>query len=116
MELKLEQMDDALLVRVLEQRLDAAVAVQFKDAMRDLAPSAPPRVILDLASVRFLDSSGLGAVIGAMKALAPKRLELAHLTPNVRKVFELTHMNRIFTIHPVLPVADRETLDHRHAG
>jgi anti-sigma B factor antagonist len=53
--------------------------------------------------VHFLDSSGLGAVVGVMKLLAPeRRLELAGLTPTVAKVFRLTRMDSVFTIHPAL--------------
>lgn len=92
--------DELLVVTVPEERIDAAVAVQFKDAVREAAAGGPPRVLLDMAAVRFLDSSGLGAVIGAMKELAPdQRLELAALTPAVAKVFRLTRMDSIFTIH-----------------
>lgn len=114
MRLETESTPQTLVVRVLEDRLDAAVAVQFKDAIRDLACDAPDRVILDLGEVMFLDSSGLGAIIGAMKLLAPRsQLELARLNPAVIKVFTLTHMDRVLTIHtdlpfiPPVPVEDR---------
>ena len=57
-----------------------------------------------MTQVAFLDSSGLGAVVAAMKALGPDRpLELAGLTPTVQKVFRLTRMDSVFKIHPVLP-------------
>ncbi|WP_151717780.1 STAS domain-containing protein [Gemmobacter serpentinus] len=102
---------DLLLVRVLSERIDAAGAIQFKDRMREL--SAPPGgvdgnaaripVLLDMSRVGFLDSSGLGAVVAVMKLLAPRRLELAALTPTVEKVFRLTRMDSVFTIHPDLP-------------
>jgi anti-sigma B factor antagonist len=61
-------------------------------------------VILDLAQVDFLDSSGLGAVVAVMKVLGPTRkLELAGLTPTVEKVFRLTRMDQVFTIHASAP-------------
>ncbi|QFU09903.1 Anti-sigma-B factor antagonist [Rhodobacteraceae bacterium THAF1] len=100
MQIDMQTRDNVLMVRPMEDRLDAAVAVQFKDAMRDLPIDAPARVILDMGGVQFLDSSGLGAVIGAMKLLAPaRRLEIADLTPAVAKVFKLTRMENFFTIH-----------------
>ena len=56
--------------------------------------------MLDLSAVTFVDSSGLGAIVAAMKQVgAPQRLELAGLTRNVAKVFALTRMDRVFTIH-----------------
>ncbi len=103
MQLETEESGAVLIVTPTGDRLDAAVAVKFKDGMRAIAMNAPDRVVLHLGGVRFLDSSGLGAVIGAMKLMAPKvRLELAELTPPVAKVFKLTRMDSIFVIHPDL--------------
>jgi len=88
-------------VKVLAERIDAACAIQFKDKMRELTEGDTPRVLLDLSNVDFLDSSGLGAVVSAMKHIgAGRSLELAGLRPKVEKVFRLTRMDRVFTIHP----------------
>lgn len=93
-----------LLIRAVGDRIDAAGAIQFKDAMRDLTQTDDARVVLDMSKVAFLDSSGLGAVVAAMKALGPgRKLELSGLTPTVEKVFRLTRMDSIFTIHASLP-------------
>lgn len=105
-----EIVDDAFVVRVREERIDAAVAIQFKDRMRELAAGRTGRVILDLERVGFVDSSGLGAIVSVMKFLAPdRRLELAALSPNVGKVFHLTRMDSVFTIHPDAPAPARDT-------
>lgn len=98
-----------LIIRAMEDRIDAAIAIQFKERMRDLTSVPSARVILDLSRVLFLDSSGLGAVVAVMKMLAPeRRLELAGLTPTVEKVFRLTRMDTIFTIHPGLEAGLRQ--------
>ena len=100
-----------LVIKVLEDRIDAASAIQFKDRMRELTQTDSDRVVLDLSGVAFLDSSGLGAVVAVLKALGPTRkLELAGLTPTVQKVFRLTRMEQVFTIHDQLPH------DLRHAS
>ena len=89
-----------LLVTVHESRIDAAVAVAFKEAMRDVTSDHPGRIVLDMSQVGFLDSSGLGAVVGAMKQVKPgATLELASLGRTVAKVFALTRMDSVFTIH-----------------
>ncbi|WP_147126382.1 STAS domain-containing protein [Shimia ponticola] len=88
------------IVKVHDSRIDAAVAIQFKDKMRDVTQDGPKRVILDLSDVTFIDSSGLGAVVAAMKLLHGAHiLELAGLTPVVAKVFKLTRMESVFKIH-----------------
>ncbi len=93
-------------VQVMEDRIDAASAIQFKERMRDIVQDDAPRIVLDLAQVQFLDSSGLGAIVAVKKLLGPDRtLELAGLTATVEKVFRLTRMDTIFTIHATLDAA-----------
>lgn len=104
MELFAETVQGARVVRVQGARVDASVAIQFKDRMRELTSGAGPRVILDLGRVTFVDSSGLGAIVAVMKFLAPAtRLELAALTPSVGKVFHMTRMDSVFSIHAEAP-------------
>jgi anti-sigma B factor antagonist len=104
MDITSERMGEVLVARVGEARIDAAVAIQFKDRMRELVRDPAPVVLLDLSRVAFLDSSGLGAVVAVMKLLGPgRRLELAGLTPTVERVFRLTRMDGVFTIHPAPP-------------
>ena len=97
----------ATVLRVGCDRLDAAASVRFKDMVRDATRDARDRVILDLAQVTFMDSSGLGAIIGAHKLIAPERtMEIAALTPAVDKVFRLTRIDRIFVLHADVPPPD----------
>ncbi len=91
---------ETLLVQVVEDRIDASTAIQFKDGMQAASAVAKNRIVLDLSSVTFLDSSGLGAVVAVMKFCAPEiKVELAGLTPIVAKVFRLTRMDKVFQIH-----------------
>lgn len=73
MDLEAEVRGDLLVVRVQQERIDAAAAIEFKDRMRELVDTPAPRVLLDLSRVTFLDSSGLGAVVAVMKLLGPDR-------------------------------------------
>ncbi|HEY0274607.1 MAG TPA: STAS domain-containing protein [Paenirhodobacter sp.] len=108
MNLYAEVINDALVVHMVEERLDAAIAIRFKDRMRDLTDHPAARVLLDLSHVTFLDSSGLGALVSVMKGLGPDRkLELTGLRPQVEKVLKLTRMNTVFPIHPDLDHAVR---------
>ncbi len=101
MELTIRPFEDKHIIAVGEARLDAMVATAFKDRMREAMPKVGPHVVLDLEKVGFMDSSGLGAVIAVLKALPEGyQLELSNLTPNVERVFRLTHMDSIFKILP----------------
>jgi len=91
---------DILVARVEDTRIDAAAAIAFKDDMIALRDTAQTRLILDLAEVEFLDSSGLGALVAVMKSFgSATSLELAGLNPIVAKVLRLTRMDQVFTIH-----------------
>lgn len=109
MDLRSDALADCLMIQVAESRIDAAVAIRFKDRMRDLTEKVEGRVVLDLGQVDFIDSSGLGAIVAAMKQLPDGAvLELADLQPNVDRVFRLTRMDTVFTIHPTSDVARRD--------
>lgn len=98
--------DTAQIVTVKAARIDAAMAIQFKEDMRAQTGESPARVILDLSAVEFIDSSGLGAIVAAMKQLGGGRtLDLAGLTPTVEKVFRLTRMDTVFNLFSSLDEA-----------
>lgn len=104
MKLESQHRGDMIVIRVMDNRIDAAGAIQFKERMRELIAEPSDRIVLDMSNVGFLDSSGLGAVVSVMKVLDPvRRLELSGLTPTVEKVFRLTRMDSVFIIHKTLP-------------
>ncbi len=106
MKLNVTQDGTVNIITVAESRIDAAVAIDFKDQMRVLTADMGGRVLLELAQVDFIDSSGLGAVVAAMKQMPDgQKLELVGLTEAVDKVFRMTRMDTIFRIHGDLAVA-----------
>ena len=103
MELSTRTEEQLRIVAVNDKRIDAAVAIAFKNAMRDETDGGPETVILDLSEVNFIDSSGLGAIVAAMKHMGQDRtLALAGLTPTVEKVFRLTRMDSVFSLFSTL--------------
>jgi anti-sigma B factor antagonist len=82
-------------------RLDASMADRFKEEMAELVSDGGARLVLDLTGVKFIDSTGIGAVASVLKRNGPKgRMMLCGVQPTVRKVFEIT---RFFKI---IPAAD----------
>ncbi len=99
--------DTARIISVGVDRIDAAMAIQFKEEMRNQTLEGPERVILDLSQVDFIDSSGLGAIVAAMKQLGDgRKLDLAGLTPTVEKVFRLTRMDTVFDLYATVDKAE----------
>jgi anti-sigma B factor antagonist len=81
------------------EELDAGNAGEFK---RDMAPliDAHAKLVIDLSRLRFVDSSGLGAFISCLRKLNAKGgdLKLCGMSKQVRAVFELVRMHRVFDI------------------
>lgn len=82
------------------ENLDASNVKSFKEAIQPLLKDQN-RVVLNMAEVKFVDSSGLGALISALRDVNSREgnLKLCALTRSVRALFELMRMNRIFTIY-----------------
>lgn len=89
-------------VRVLEvpfEAVDHTTVKQFKE--RIVAAATPgARLVLDMGQVRFMDSSGLGALLSTLRALAASGgdLKVCALTPAVRVLFELVRVHRVFDV------------------
>ena len=112
MEINTSEYNGAKVIAVGEDRIDAAIAVLFKDRINELTSGSKGRVIIDLSQVDFVDSSGLGAVVGAMKQLGRgRRMDLVGLSPSVEKVFRMTRMDSVFRIFKNLDEATQETVD-----
>ncbi|APX13339.1 STAS domain-containing protein [Tateyamaria omphalii] len=112
MDLRSRSEDSLQVVSVHDSRIDAAVAIEFKEAMRSATDNENDTVVLDLSEVQFIDSSGLGAIVAAMKQMGQSRkLALAGLTPTVEKVFRLTRMDSVF---PVFSTLDGALTELKH--
>ena len=100
MEIPVDKLDDVAVAVVPVDELDASNAPEFK---RDIAPvlQANTKLVLDLSRLRFVDSSGLGAMLSCLRQLSAKSgdLKLCGMSKQVRAAFELVRMHRIFDIY-----------------
>lgn len=82
-------------------RLDLQSAQAFRELVAEVVADGRPRVVVDLAEVAFVDSSGLGALIAALKTCrqAGGDLRIAAVPPQVGTVLELTQMHRVLRAH-----------------
>jgi anti-sigma B factor antagonist len=99
MQLAIETVGTVAVAAMPVEELDAGNVAEFK---RDIAPllEAHANLALDLSRLRFVDSSGLGAFISCLRKLNAKGgdLKLCGMTKQVRAVFELVRMHRVFDI------------------
>ena len=105
MVMQAEKREGVMCVELEGPRLDAASAGAVKSGLRDLIDGGEDHIVIDFRHVQFMDSSGLGALVGCLKYMgASGKLELACPGDAVMKVLRLTRMDRIFTVRD-LPVA-----------
>lgn len=76
--------------------IDMATAPDLAQAMEaELLPGAVRRVVIDLTSVTFLDSSALNALVHGRRALALREIDVRVVSPSdqvVRRLFEITQL------------------------
>lgn len=99
MEINVDRQDKVAIAEIPVEELDASNAGELK---RDMAPilEANTRLVIDLTRLRFVDSSGLGAMLSCLRHVSAKGgdLKLCGLSRQVRAAFELVRMHRIFDI------------------
>lgn len=80
--------------------VDIFTAPELKRAISTAIDGGARSVVVDLTETRFLDSTALGVLIGAVKRLRPLdgRLLIVNVEPSTAKTFEITGLDQIFTI------------------
>lgn len=86
---------------VASGEIDLASSPELRRELQGLLDDGARHLVLDLADVTFIDSSGLGVLVGALKRvneLEGATFELRSLHGPVRKVFEITGLDEIFSV------------------
>ena len=102
MRLSTEDHGEVVKITVQEERMDAHNSGALKEAMLQLFDEGKCHLLIDLGAVRFVDSSGLGALVSGFKNASSRdgSLKLCCLQPQVRSMFELTGLHRLFELFP----------------
>lgn len=87
--------------------IDLATQGQLRAQLNDLVVAGHVNLVLDLSGVSFLDSTGLGALIGTRRRVHAFRGSLALVIPDesVMQIFTITGLEKVFAIHDTLEAA-----------
>jgi anti-sigma B factor antagonist len=105
---------DGFVVVSLTGELDLAEAPRLRDVLDDVLGSPPQLVVIDAAELTFLDSSGIGVLVGAHNALeaAGSQFVIANLAEMTGKPIRLTEVDTAISVHwappPVTPWSSPE--------
>ena len=86
----------------LEGEIDLHVSPVISNSLKVMTETKPKKLVVDLARVSYIDSSGLAVLIEAMQNVAGYggKFALAGLQESVRPIFEIARLDQVFRIFP----------------
>jgi anti-sigma B factor antagonist len=93
-------------VVIIETDLDATKSQKAKQLLGETIQEGNVKIVVDLSSVAFIDSSGLGALVSALKRVRPSGgdVRICGASKEVETIFELTRLTKVFRMF-----GDRQT-------
>ena len=91
----------------LEGEIDLHVSPRVAASIGAMIENKPPRLVVDLANVTYIDSSGLAVLIEAMQNVEAYggKFILAGIQENVKPIFEIARLDQVFLIFPHVDAA-----------
>ena len=101
-DIKTEELGDGAYVISLAGEVDLYTAPEFKQPLLEVINEGARNVVVDFSDTTFIDSTTLGVLVGGVKRLRTNdgQLSLVCSDRNITKIFEITGLDRVFTIYP----------------
>jgi len=101
-DVKTERVENGTYVISLAGEVDLYTAPEFKQQLLNVIGEGGKDVVVDFTDTTFIDSTTLGVLVGGVKRLRAQegRLSLVCSDRNITKIFEITGLDRVFTIYP----------------
>src|SRR5438445_10070987 len=101
-DIKTEQLGEDVYVISLAGEVDLYTAPEFKQQLLEVITQGAQHVVVDFTNTTFIDSTTLGVLVGGIKRLRTNDGELSLVCSdrNITKIFEITGLDRVFTIYP----------------
>ena len=98
-EVAVEAVDGWQVLR-LAGEVDVATAPRLRDRLVQLVNEGPPKLVVDLSGLSFIDSMGLGALVSGLKRARAHDgdLRLVGASDHVAKVLEITRLDQAFVV------------------
>ncbi|WP_313756643.1 STAS domain-containing protein [Tissierella sp.] len=80
--------------------IDIYTSSKFKEEIFKYFSSKETDIIIDGQNLKYVDSTGLGALISILKKLKDNdyKIYLSNIKPNIRKIFDITELDKLFII------------------
>ena len=92
---------DGATILAVEGEIDVYTAPKLRDKITELVGEGVYHMIIDMGGVEFLDSTGLGVLVGGLKKVRAHdgSLQLICNQERLLKIFRITGLSKVFTIH-----------------
>ena len=102
-----EELDGKVVVIEIPERLTTETADDLKLLFKELIAGEQYRIVLDLSNTRYMDSSGLGAIVSKISVLRSNSgdIKLACAQQYILDLLELTHINQILRTYDSVDLA-----------
>jgi len=110
MDVKKEDYTDVTVLTIVGTDANLSRSELFKDFVFEEIDSGARKIVISFENVEYLDSSFLGALVAILKHLVPYegKLILVELNNDIQNLFELTRLDKIFTLRNSLETALKE--------
>ena len=100
MESKFYEEDKLLVFKIIDEIDDCSVQKIRRKADYEIERCMPKRVIFDFNCVTFMDSAGIGMIIGRYKFanMIGAKLEVSNLTQSVKRIFEMSGILKLIPV------------------
>ena len=99
MEVEVTKHGEVVCVHPKNERLDAAEAIEFKSRLGQVVEAGNINILINMEKVEFVDSSGLGAIISALRAVGVKGdVKLCNVSEQVITLLSLTRLDKVLEV------------------
>ena len=100
-DIKTEELANDAYVIALTGEVDLYTAPEFKSQLLEAIANGAKEIVVDFSNTTFIDSTTLGVLVGGVKRLRTNdgQLSLVCSDRNITKIFEITGLDRVFTIY-----------------
>lgn len=107
MKYRLDKQENYAILTLDEENLNSGIAPQFKSDLIILSNEGIPSLLLDLSNVKYVDSSGLSAILTGHRLwkYPGAFIVVGELQPMVKKLIEISRLDAIFRLSPSIEAA-----------
>ncbi|WP_425449247.1 STAS domain-containing protein [Dethiothermospora halolimnae] len=94
-----EENNDVIIIKPVGE-VDIYTSPDLKETLTEIINQSNVNMVIDGEKLEYIDSTGLGVLIGALKKIKEKErnITITNIKPNIKKLFDITGLNKVFVV------------------